>query len=76
MFCPNCGKKLPDNAVKCNKCGEEFRQEVKNTETDDFLKKEKEKAEIKAKKLEKKAEAEAAKNTGADIEKLTEEDSV
>lgn len=64
MFCPNCGKKLPDNAVKCNKCGEEFRQEVKNTETDDFLKKEKEKAEIKAKKLEKKAGSKKAGDSG------------
>lgn len=56
MICPDCGKKLPDNAVKCNKCGKTFKQQIKNTETDDFLKKEKEKAEIRAVKLQQKNE--------------------
>lgn len=51
MLCPQCGKNLPDNAVKCNKCGNVFREVKKNTETDEFLKKEKQKAEEKAKKL-------------------------
>ncbi len=55
MYCSNCGKKLPENAVKCKKCGCEIRQVVKNTENDDFLKKEKEKAELKAQKLQEKA---------------------
>lgn len=54
MYCPNCGKKLPQNAVKCNKCGTELRQLTKNTETEEFLKKEKEKADLKAKKLQEK----------------------
>ena len=51
MVCPQCGKKLPDNAVKCNKCGKIFKEVKKISETDELLKKEKQKAEEKAKKL-------------------------
>ncbi len=56
MICSKCGKKLPDNAVKCNKCGEIFREISKNNETEEFLKKEKLKAAEKAKKLREKGE--------------------
>ncbi|MBQ7596738.1 MAG: peptidylprolyl isomerase [Clostridia bacterium] len=55
MFCPNCGKKLPENAVNCKKCGLEIRQILKNTEAEDFFKKEKEKADMKAQKLKEKS---------------------
>ena len=51
MVCPECGKKLPDNAVKCNKCGKVFREVKKNSETDEYLKKQKQKDEEKAKKI-------------------------
>ena len=68
MVCPQCGKKLPDNAVKCNKCGKIFKEVKKISETDELLKKEKQKAEEKAKKLsEKNAEKlkeNAKKNSG------------
>ncbi len=51
MVCPECGKKLPDNAVKCNKCGKVFREVKKNSETDEYLKKQKQKDEERAKKI-------------------------
>lgn len=54
MICPDCGKKLPENAAKCNKCGYVFREIKKNSDTDDYLKKEKEKAAKKAEKKSKK----------------------
>lgn len=56
MICPKCGKKLPDSAVKCNKCGEVFKEIKKNKETEEFLKKEKLKASERAEKLNQKKE--------------------
>lgn len=51
MECPKCGKNLPQNAVKCNKCGNVFKEVKKDNSTDEYLKKEKEKAAEKAQKL-------------------------
>lgn len=66
MICPKCGKTLPENAVKCNKCGEIFKEVKKNSETDEFLKKEKEKADEKAKKLKEKRTKEIEKAASKD----------
>ncbi len=69
MICPKCGKKLPQNAVKCNKCGEIFKEIKKSSETDEFLKKEKEKADEKAKKLSEKKTRELEKAAAKDPQK-------
>ncbi len=62
MVCPECGKNLPQNAVKCNKCGKVFKEIKKNTETDEFLKKEKEKSQkLREKKLKAKENSEKNK---------------
>ncbi len=54
MNCPKCGKDLPDNAAKCKKCGEVFKENVGNAEMEEYLKKEKEKAKrLKEKKAKK-----------------------
>lgn len=62
MECPKCGKKLPTNAVKCNKCGNVFKEVKKDESTDEYLKKEKEKAAEKAEKLSQKKDKSTKNN--------------
>lgn len=69
MICPECGKKLPDNAVKCNKCGKVFKEAVKSSETEEYLKKEKEKAAVKAQKLSEKKLKDNQKSASKNPEK-------
>ncbi len=67
MKCPECGKALPDSALKCNRCGRVFKEVKNNTENQEYLKKEKEKADKKAQKLSEKnlkKEAEVKKQSG------------
>ena len=42
MLCPKCGKQIPDNAAVCKKCGEVFKVNTNNSQTLDYINKEKE----------------------------------
>ncbi|MDI6643511.1 MAG: zinc-ribbon domain-containing protein [Methanobacteriaceae archaeon] len=33
MFCPNCGKENPDNAIFCSDCGNKIEKILENSET-------------------------------------------
>ena len=61
MLCPKCGKQIPDNAAVCKKCGEVFKVNNNNSQTLDYINKEKEKAQKRAEKLNAKQKAKSAK---------------
>ena len=61
MLCPKCGKQIPDNAAVCKKCGEVFKVNKNNSQTLDYINKEKEKAQKRADKLNEKQKAKSAK---------------
>ena len=61
MLCPKCGKKLPDNAAMCKKCGTVFKTVSSSNETAEYIKKEREKDELRQKNLEKKKEKKSKK---------------
>lgn len=73
MVCPKCGKNLPDNAAMCKKCGTVFKTADSLDETAEYIKKEREKDELRQKsldkKLEKKKEKEAKKQPKQPIDK-------
>lgn len=61
MLCPKCGKQIPDNAAVCKKCGEVFKVNNNNSQTLDYINKEKEKAQKRAEKLSAKQKSKSAK---------------
>ncbi len=61
MLCPKCGKNLPDNAAMCKKCGTVFKTVSSSNETAEYIKKEREKDELRQKNLEKKKEKKSKK---------------
>ncbi|MGN1479930.1 MAG: zinc ribbon domain-containing protein, partial [Acutalibacteraceae bacterium] len=61
MLCPKCGKQIPDNAAVCKKCGEVFKVNNNNSQTLDYINKEKEKAQKRAEKLNEKQKSKSAK---------------
>lgn len=56
MLCPKCGKNLPDNAAICKKCGTVFKTTNTSSDTAEYIKKEREKDELRQRNLEKKRE--------------------